>query len=381
MFCTQCGAKLNDGVKFCGECGAETSGMTSAPAAEPTQAMLAAETQAMPSAATQAIPEGAAQPAQPAPAPAPTPETQALPNDAAAQQGLYGMGATQVMPTTYAPQGDVANGGYQAAPNGQYQAPGAGYPYGVPGAPGAGGPGAPGGPGGGQPQGKGNGKIIGIIVSIVVLVVIIAVIVGVVLMGGSSSKSSAAASASTSASASSQVASSSAASSSAASSTASSSATSSSASSSTSSSASSPSASSASSGTADVAAEARKKAEGQGKLVLEGTLHVTTNAERAKQVDPNMKGFEKDNTQLIWLEVNPAVQVNGIYPGDATATPNAVKAFNLGQGDKAALAKLDGKHVLIAIEPDAAKANRYWPTDLSGVLFDVGGPFELIYAK
>ncbi|MBE6472165.1 MAG: zinc ribbon domain-containing protein [Coriobacteriaceae bacterium] len=378
MFCTQCGAKLNDGVKFCGECGADTSGMTSAPAAEPTQAMPAAETQAMPAAATQAIPEAAA---QATPAPAPAPETQALPNDAAAQQGLYGMGATQVMPTTYAPQGDVANGGYQATPNAQYQAPGAGYPYGVPGAPGAGGPGAPGGPRGGQPQGKGNGKIIGIIVGIVVLVVIIAVIVGVVLMGGSSSKSSAAASASTSASASSQVASSSAASSSAASSTASSSATSSSASSSTSSSASSPSASSASSGTADVAAEARKKAEGQGKLVLEGTLHVTTNAERAKQVDPNLKGFEKDNTQLIWLEVNPAVQVNGIYPGDATATPKAVKAFNLGQGDKAALAKLDGQHVLIAIEPDAAKANRYWPTDLSGVLFDVGGPFELIYAK
>ena len=92
-------------------------------------------------------------------------------------------------------------------------------------------------------------------------------------------------------------------------------------------------------------------------------------------------GFDNDKTQLIYLELLPSVEVSAIYPGDENATAKSIQTFCLKSGDAAALSKLDGQRVLIAIDPDAKAANRYWPTDLSGKLYDLGGNFDLIFPK
>ncbi|MBQ9003274.1 MAG: zinc-ribbon domain-containing protein [Eggerthellaceae bacterium] len=126
--------------------------------------------------------------------------------------------------------------------------------------------------------------------------------------------------------------------------------------------------------------DAQQVAIAAGKEVLSGELKMTTFAKRAESVTPKVSGFEKDTTAIALLEVDDETSLcEAVHAGDPSGKPlsGRVETISISMStkeEKQFWKQLDGQHITVASYP----TELMWPSDVSGALYSVTGPCELL---
>ena len=126
--------------------------------------------------------------------------------------------------------------------------------------------------------------------------------------------------------------------------------------------------------------DAQKVAVAAGKEVISGKLKMTTFAKRADAVTPKVPGFEKDTTAIALLEVDDDTSLcEAVHAGDPSGKPlsGRIETVSISistKEEKQFWKQLDGQHITVASYPTMLM----WPSDVSGALYSITGPCELL---
>lgn len=125
--------------------------------------------------------------------------------------------------------------------------------------------------------------------------------------------------------------------------------------------------------------EAISAATSAGMQIMEGTIVVTTYADRAHEVNSSLHDFDGNYSPFILLELDePATVTSMNYGGQNPTSTLDITNFCLNTGDIQKLSSLNGQHAIIAVDIDPYPTNRHWYSDTQGVLANCTGQFRLI---